>query len=105
MRKRPQLQLQPKRMEHVFAMIAEEMLAWPKVAMRRMFGMRGFYRGSAIFALLPDKRMLERPNSIGYKLAGPGKKESAKWTFFDLEDERGIPAALALLAKAFEKAK
>jgi hypothetical protein len=78
-------------------MIGEELLTWPKVTMRRMFGMKAFYRGNAIFAMLPDKRAVERPNALAYKIM-------KKWNLFDLEDERAIPTALKSLAKAFEAA-
>jgi len=70
-----------------------------------MFGLRAFYRGAVIFAMLPDKRALESPTAIAYKLTGgTEKREGQKWQLFDLEEERDVGEALACLDKAYRKA-
>ena len=63
-------------MRHLCALLGQELLRWPDVSARSMFGLRAFYRGAVVFAMLPDKRALESPTAIAYKLpdidvAGP----------------------------------
>ena len=103
MPKRPLLQRQPPGLEHVFNMLAEELATWPGVKMRPMFGLRAFYRGDRIFAMLPHRRSLERTNAFGYKLGGGEEsKEGRRWRLFDLDDPAHIGAAVERLAIAFE---
>jgi len=68
-----------------------------------MFGLRAFYRGTVVFAMLADKRALESPTAIAYKLQ-EGIREGEKWRFCELKDERGIDSALACLDAAYRKA-
>jgi hypothetical protein len=84
-------------MRHACELLAQELMRWPDVGQRPMFGMCAFYRKTVIFAMLPDKRALERPRAIGYKQGG-------KWELFDLESEDDVTAALACLNGAYEKA-
>jgi len=87
-------------------MLGDEMLRWPDVRANSMFGMRAFYRGEIIFALIPDKRAFENADSIMYKIAnGAEKKEGKKWTRFRLTTAEELGAALAILDKAYCKAK
>ena len=70
-----------------------------------MFGYRAFYRGPKIFALFPDKRALEPPDAIMYKLHDSGhQKEGKKWLVFELNG-RQIREAILTLEKAYSKAK
>ena len=65
------------------ALLAQELLRWPDVKARSMFGLRAFYRGAAVFAMLPHKRALRDPRSISYKLAdGAHRREGEKWRGF-----------------------
>ena len=84
-------------MRHSCDLLAEELLRWPETSMRPMFGLRAFYRRRSIFALLPDKRALENPSAIGYKV-------SRKWHAFELADQQNITPALACLDQAYRKA-
>lgn len=73
--------------------------------MRLMFGLHAFYRGTAVFAMLPDKRALESAKAIAYKLPCEAQsKEGGKWHLFELEDDRDIGRALVTLEKAYRKA-
>ena len=81
-------------------MLAQEMLRWPDVHTRPMFGMRAFYRGTAIFAMLPEKRALETSRSIGYRHPGSGRK----WQLFELNEARDIDKALTHLDRAYRRA-
>jgi len=70
-----------------------------------MFGLRAFYRKTLVFAMLPDKRAMESPGAIAYKLpAGARSKEGAKWQLFELENTQDIDKAFAHLDKAYRKA-
>jgi hypothetical protein len=62
-----------------------------------MFGLKAFYRGAAIFAMLPGKRALERPNAVGYK-------KGKKWELFDVKTAGDVGAALNKLGAAYERA-
>lgn len=74
--------------------------------MSPMFGLRAFYRGDRIFAMLPHKRSMERPNTFGYKVGGgAGSTEGQKWRLFELADAADIGAAVERLAMAFEGAQ
>ena len=83
-------------------LLGQELLGWPGVSMRPMFGLRAFYRGTVVFAMLPDKRALKSPKAIAYKLpAGTARGVGRKWQLFELEEERDASDALACLDKAY----
>jgi hypothetical protein len=70
-----------------------------------MFGLRAFYRGAVVFAMLPDKRALESPKAIAYKLPDvTRRREGEKWQLFELKNEHDIDHVLALLEKAYTRA-
>lgn len=89
-------------MRRMSALLAQELLQWPDVSARPMFGLHAFYRGAVIFAMLPGTRAFERPNAIGYKPASGVKGE--KWRLFELQDEGDIGKALAHVQKAYATA-
>jgi hypothetical protein len=86
---------------HLARLLEEEVIRWPGVSTRPMFGMHALYRGDSIFAVLPDKRTMERPTAIGYKLPSEGKN----WKLCDLESEAQIGPALARLREAYRRAR
>ena len=103
--KRPRLAPISEEMKRISALLSEELLHWPGVRMRPMFGMRAFYRGAVVFAMLPDQRALESPTAIAYKLpTGTQRREGRKWHLFELEEERDAANALACLDKAYRRA-
>jgi hypothetical protein len=65
--RRPKLVPVPDEMRRISVLLARELLGWSDVCARPMFGLRAFYRGTLIFAMLPEKRALERPRAIAYK--------------------------------------
>ena len=92
-------------MRHLCALLGQELLRWPDVNAHPMFGLRAFYRGAVVFAMLPDKRVLESLAAIAYKLAdGLRKKDSEKWRLCELQGEHDIDGALAILNTAYRKA-
>jgi hypothetical protein len=97
-------------MAHRCSLLAAEILTWPDVSDRPMFGYRAFYRSTVIFAMFPEKRMLENPTAIAYKVYdrspnAPGpKREGPNWHVFELNDDRWVARAIATLEKAYESA-
>jgi hypothetical protein len=105
-RKRPKLVPVSEEMKRVCELLEHEVLRWPDVSVRPMFGLRAFYRGAVVFAMLPHKRTLESPNAIAYKLPeSASKKEGEKWRLYGLKNEHDINKALARLDKAYTKAQ
>jgi hypothetical protein len=88
-------------MRHLCALIEGEVLRWPEVTTRPMFGFRAYYRKMVIFALLPETRALETPESIAYKLPADGAREGEKWTSYETHGPEGVRSALALLDQAY----
>jgi hypothetical protein len=104
--KRPKLPRISEEMRRMCVMLGDEMLRWPDVRTNPMFGMRAFYRGKIVFAMLPDKRAFEDANSIMYKMANAAeKREGKKWTLYKLTTAEDLGEALAVLNKAYLKAK
>jgi hypothetical protein len=102
--KRPKLVPVSEEMRRICELLARELLRWPDVSMRPMFGMRAVYRRKVVFAMLPDKRALENPKAIAYKRFEVQSKENEKWKLFELENEENIGRALIHLDKAYRKA-
>ena len=103
--KRPKLPHISEEMRHLCVLLGEEVVRWPGVNVRPMFGMRAFYRANIVFAMLPEKRALESPHAIAYKVAtGAKKKEGKKWKLFKLTSAQELGAALAVLDEAYRKA-
>lgn len=104
--KRPKLPRISEEMRRMCVMLGEELLRRPDVRSNPMFGMRAFYRGKVVFAMLPDKRAFENADSIMYKMANDGeKREGKKWTLFKLTTAEELGAALDVLDKAYRRAK
>jgi len=104
------------------AMLASELDRWPKVSVRPMFGLRGFYRGKNIFAALPVTRAIRNPNSLIFRIAPmppellqrAGKDSridtgnrvpSSKWITFEISSEADFCDALWWLNQAYEHAQ
>ena len=103
-RKRPKLVPVSEETRRICEMLARELLRWPEVSIRPMFGMRAVYRGKVVFAMLPDKRALENPKAIAYKRFEVQSKDDDKWKLFELENEEHIGSALVHLDRAYTKA-
>ena len=87
------------------ALLSEELLRWPDVSARPMFGMRAFYHGAVIFAMLPDQRALESPTAIACKRpVGTHRREGPKWRLFELKGEGDLGEAIACRDKAYRTA-
>lgn len=102
-------------------MLEQEVLAWPKVTTKPMFGMIGFYHGKSIFAAIPRTRAAGTARSVLIKLAGlsdtrlkpelndlqlkSASGPGSGWVTFELESANDIDEALLLLERAYEKEK
>ena len=105
MPKRPKLVLPSEETKHIAALLERELMQWPDVSVRPMFGMHAAYRGAAIFAALPDKRAMGSPQAIAYKLPPAARsKQEQMWQVFDVESVNDIGRALELLERAYRKA-
>jgi hypothetical protein len=102
------------------ALLESELLSWPAVIAKRMFGFRALYRGKKIFAALPHSRgfgpeasillkfdpmppaLLQRAESDA-RLHGnsPGKG----WFSFTLSSDTDLRDALEWLNRSYESAK
>lgn len=107
-------------MKRLAELLEAEMLGWPNVTSRPMFGLNGIYRGSNIFAVLPRTRAMDVPDSIAFRLVKRpqniidelSKDErivastaEAKWISFMIESDSEIHAALKWLALAYRQAQ
>ncbi len=109
MAERPKLFKIDTEMQRWCALLEQELLAWPDVSAKPMFGMIGIYRGKNIFAAIPRTRAAETSRSVLIKLpnlknkrlkraSGPG----SGWAAYELESEQSINEALRLLERAYE---
>jgi hypothetical protein len=103
---REKFALVPEEMRRLSALLEEELLRWPDVSARSMFGMRAVYRKDVIFALLPESKMIDRPTAIGYKFANrsEARRQGHQWQLFDVRSEADIAEALQILGDAHRKA-
>ena len=100
--KRPKLVPISEEMRRICVMLGEEMLRWPKVRTHPMFGMRAYYRGNIVFAILPEKRAFEQRDAIMYKLVSKTEKtEGKKWKLFDVAEAENVRSAIAVLEEAY----
>lgn len=116
---RPKLPRVSEGMKRIAALLEAELLTWPSVSSRPMFGMNGLYRDRRIFAVLPRTRAMETPNSLAFRLPKRSRKitermknderviiptPEAKWISFVVESESDIHDALQWLAHAYGEA-
>ena len=102
------------------AALQDEVMRWPGVSMRPMFGFAALYRGKKIFAILPRTRGMGSPNSMAFKLdkTSPAMlarlrahdristttMQAARWFVFELASPADLRAALDWLTGAYEAA-
>jgi hypothetical protein len=109
-------------MKHRASLLASEVVTWPAVTIKPMFGMASFFRKKSIFAAVPRTRTLRSANSIILKFnpvpaslvqkikaepriadraPGPG----AGWHAFELASNEDLKDALWWLNQAYENAQ
>ena len=102
------------------AMLESELLSWPAVIAKRMFGFRALYRGKKIFAALPHSRGFGPEASILLKFdpMPPALSQRAEsdarlhgnspgkgWFSFTLSSDTDLHDALEWLNRSYESAK
>ena len=87
----------PRETRFLCGLLTQELSGWSGVSMRLRFGLRAFYRGTVIFAVLPDQRSVGVARAIAYK-------EDGRWKLLELTGERDLAQALVNLDKAYTKA-
>ena len=109
MAERPRLFKSDAEMQRWCVLLEQELLAWPDVSVKPMFGMIGFYHGKNIFAAIPRTRAAESARSLLIKLpavSGPRLKRASgkdsSWVTYELESENDISDALTWLERAYE---
>ena len=107
---RPKLFKIDTEMQRWCALLGEEVLAWPEVTTKPMFGMTGFYHGRRIFAAIPRTRAATTARSVLLKLSGVSDNRlkraggpSTSWVTFELESANDIHEALVWLERAYEE--
>jgi hypothetical protein len=100
------------------ALIEAEVLTWPEIKARPMFGLTAFYRKDRIFAAIPKTRTMGQRDSVIFKLlaapAGLVQRALAHprvvstqfpaggWIEFELESVNDVREALRWLSHAHE---
>lgn len=90
--------------------LGAELLVWPSVTSRLMFGMTVYYHKGIVFAALPRTRCFETPNSVAFKLnqktaqtrkmlesdprISSRLRANANWITFELAGDRDLAGAL-----------
>jgi hypothetical protein len=102
------------------AMLEHEVLTWPRISVKKMFGMNSLYRGKMIFAALPSTRTLISEDCIIFKLEHPSSSLLAKlqaddrviaefgigtrWYGFRISASEDLHGAIEWLSYAYEAA-
>lgn len=116
---RPTLPRASEEIKRFAGLLENEILAWPDVNSRPMFGFTGLYHSKKIFAVLPRTRTIDTPNSIAFRLTRRSRgltekmrkderviisTPEAKWISFIVESEADIHDALQWLGHAYAEA-
>jgi hypothetical protein len=116
-RERPKMPPVSEEMKQWSAMLKAELIGWPQVTSRPMFGMSGIYRRKKIFAALPVTRGFDTPSSIIFRfdpmsadlnqraLKEPRITPGTRWFSFEIKSTEDLRDALWWLNQAYEAAK
>jgi hypothetical protein len=117
MRERPKMPPISEEMKQWSAMLKTELMGWPQVTSRPMFGMSGIYRRKKIFAALPVTRGFGTPSSIIFRfdpmpadlnqraLGEPRITPGTRWFSFEIQSTKDLRDALWWLNQSYEAAK
>jgi len=116
-RTRPKLPKVPEEMQQWSELLLHEILHWPQVTSRPMFGMTAVYRKNAIFGVLPRTRAMGTKYSISFKIPQRTPKlykllnadarirptaQAAKWISFELQSGDDLPDAIRWFTRAYQ---
>ena len=109
MPERPRLFKIDTEMQRWCALLEQELLVWPDVSAKPLFGMIGYYRGKSIFAAIPRTRAAATARSVLIKLPGVNDKRLKRasgpgsgWVAYELESAQSITEALTWLKRAYD---
>ena len=117
MRERPEMPPVSEEMKQWSAMLKTELIGWPQVTSRPMFGMSGMYRRKKIFAALPVTRGFDTSSSVIFRfdrmpadlnqraLKEPRITPGTRWFSFEIQSTEDLRDALWWLNQAYEAAK
>jgi len=107
-------------MQRWSVLLEDELSSWPQVSRKKMFGMKTFYRGSNIFAGVPDKRSFFSPNGVIFKISDATPSQIArmktdkrvmlefgkvqKWYNFEIKSDKDLQGALIWIGASYERA-
>lgn len=110
MAERPKLFKIDAEMQRWCALLEQELLAWPDVTAKPMFGMRGFYHGKIIFAAIPRTKAAGSARSVLIKLPGVsdeslkrGSGPDGAWAAFELTSLNDVTEVLIWLERAYQR--
>jgi hypothetical protein len=100
------------------ALLAEEMVSWPNVRSKPMFGFYAYYRGDALFTILPRTRGFDSgsllilkfnpmPEELSQRARGDARLDTSTrvpgkgWFTFELASEEDLRDALWWIQQAF----
>jgi alpha-beta hydrolase superfamily lysophospholipase len=102
------------------AALEAEVLSWPQVTAKPMFGFLAVYRKGKIFAALPRTRTMNTPNSVAFKLESPSARirqrierdprihaaefAQARWMTCEMSTDADLRQALYWLNQAYGSA-
>lgn len=97
-------------------LLGAELVTWPGVRIKPMFGLVSYYRGGKIFAALPRTRAVNSPESIIFKFHRENPEtrrarkqlqeyEALKWLAFEIPSADGLRQALRWLDLAYRMAR
>ena len=107
-------------MQQFAALLATEILTWPKTSTKAMFGMTALYRGTIMFGAVPKTKTLWTKNSVMFKLQKPPRDsaynlendcriiKSGKthhWYGFEMTEPEDLRDALNWFAIAYHHAR
>ena len=119
-RPRPKLLLVSEEARRWSALLESELLSWPGVIVKRMFGFRALYRGKRIFAALPHSRgfgpdasILLKMKTMPLVLLQRSKSDNRivtntpgnGWLSFTLNSDTDLHDALEWLNHSYKSAK
>ena len=120
-RTRPRMHRITEEMRAWSAALEAEVLDWPQVIGKPMFGFLAVYRRGKIFAALPRTRTMDPPNSVAFKIeeASPQLRKKisveprihgadfaqARWMTFEMNSNEDLRQVLDWLRRAYEAAK
>ena len=121
MKERPKLRTITEQMKEWTAVLDSELVSWPDVTRKLMFGMIVFYHRDVVFAALPRTKSFGPENSVAFKIDASSKElrtqlmsdsrlsfddqKPTPWITFELHEPRDVNDALKWFENAYQNTK